>query len=287
MAYGSHEKPLWSVVKRNSSSTTRPIKTLAKGPAKVVRKFKELARRELWAKDDPNHGVDWTDDRVWEKIRNEGRYHGADEMMISCGTVTINQADSPQPKVMLVYNNKIGIYQLPKGRKNFGEGNLEAALRETAEETGVAVAPLRLRFGSRSTPPKLIQTKAGVREDKYGVEDTLTGITEGLSNESIGVSEWCVRRYPSTRTLVHPDPATNAWRHIYWYAARPLGDTKRDEGRMPDEEDRNKFSTFWFAEAEAISLLKLEDEKFMVRITFAYLRNMSVGDWASNRSQGE
>lgn len=192
MAHGPHEKSVRSVVKKNHS-TTRPVKTLAKGPAKVVRKFKELARRELWAKNDPTHRVDWTDDRVWEKIKNEGRYHGADEMMVSCGTVTVDEADSPQPKVMLVFNKNIGIYQLPKGRKNFEEGHLEAALRETAEETGVAVAPLRLRFGSRSTPPKLVQTQAGVREDRYGVEDALTGITEGLSNESVGVSEWCVR----------------------------------------------------------------------------------------------
>lgn len=59
-----------------------------------------------------------------------------------------------------------------------------------------------------------------------------------------------------------PDPATNAWRHIYWYAARPVGDTNRDESRMTEEEDRKKFSTFWFSETDAISRLKLEDEKF-------------------------
>lgn len=193
MAQGSNEKFVWAAVKKNPG-TTRPVKTtatLTKAPVKVMRKFRELARRELWAK--TSHSVDWKDDRVWEKITKEGCYHGADEMMVSCGTVTVSEADSPQPKIMLVYNKNIGIYQLPKGRKNFEEGFLEAALRETTEETGVAVAPLRLRFGSRSTPPKLVQTTAGVREDKYGVEDALTGITEGLSNESIGTSEWCVR----------------------------------------------------------------------------------------------
>ncbi|XXH02315.1 hypothetical protein Hte_008688 [Hypoxylon texense] len=272
MAHGPHEKNVWSVVKKNHS-TARPVKTLVKGPAKVVRKFKELARRELWAKNDPAHRVDWADDRVWEKIRNEGCYHGADEMMVSCGTVTVDQAESPQPKVMLVFNKNIGIYQLPKGRKNFEEGHLEAALRETAEETGVAVAPLRLRFGSRSTPPKLVQTQAGVREDKYGVEDALTGITEGLSNESVGVSEWGRIKatwFQSSMPIdIHldPDPATNAWRHIYWYAARPVGDTNRDESRMPEEEDRKKFTTSWFSETDAISHLKLEDEKFSKHVS--------------------
>ncbi|KAI1765736.1 hypothetical protein GGR53DRAFT_465037 [Hypoxylon sp. FL1150] len=280
MAHGSHEKPVWSAIKKNHNAA-RPVKTpLSKTSTKVLRKFKELVRRELWTKNDPNHHVDWTDERVWAKITKEGCYHGADEMMVSCGTVTVDQADSPQPKVMLVYNKNIGIYQLPKGRKNFEEGYLEAAVRETAEETGVAVAPLRLRFGSRSTPPKLVQTNAGVKKDNYGVEDTLTGITEGLSNESIGTSECLL-----IKVHLDPDPATNAWRHIYWFAARPVGDLNRDEGRMPDEEDRTKFTTFWFPEKEAISRLKLEDEKFMVRLTFAYLRNMSASDWESNRGQ--
>ncbi|KAI2605262.1 uncharacterized protein GGS25DRAFT_504458 [Hypoxylon fragiforme] len=191
-------------------------------------------------------------------------------MMVSCGTVTLNQADSPHPKVLVVYNKNIGIYQLPKGRKNFDEGYLQAALRETAEETGVAVEPLRLRFGSRSTPPKLPQAQAQIKQAGYGVEDKLTGITEGLSNESIGVSEY-------------PDPATGAWRHIYWFAAKPQGDLERDESLMTEEEDRNKFSSFWFSEGEAISRLKLEDERFMIQLAFAYLHNMSAKDWASNR----
>lgn len=267
MAHGTHEKPVRVVGKKNIAS--RLVKAEPKGPAKIVRKFKELARRELWSKSDPDHHVDWSDDRVWEKIKVEGCYHRADEMLVSCGTVTIDQPDSPQPKVLVIYNSNIGIYQLPKGRKNFGEGHLEAALRETAEETGVAAKPLRLKFGSRSTPPKLVQTPGQSRGTRYSIDETLTGVTEALSNEAVGVSEY-------------PDPATGAWRHHYWYAAKPLGATERDENQMTEEEDRQKFSTFWLSEMDAVSLLKLEDEKFMVRITFAYLRNMSASDWASN-----
>lgn len=59
-----------------------------------------------------------------------------------------------------------------------------------------------------------------------------------------------------------PDPATGCWRNIHWYAAKPKGDIQRDEGRMPISADREKFSTFWFTEAEALSKLKLDDEKF-------------------------
>ncbi|KAI1379116.1 hypothetical protein F4677DRAFT_442846 [Hypoxylon crocopeplum] len=273
---------------------TRLVKVEPTGATRILRKFKELVRRELWAKDDPGHRVDWTDKQVWDKINNEGCYHRADEMMVSCGTVTVDQADSPQPKVLMVFNKNIGIYQLPKGRKNFGEGYLDTALRETGEETGVAVQPLRLKFGSRSTPPKLAQVQTRAREIEYGIEDKVTGITEGLCNESIGVSE-CFSQLTALLALSYleaeyqfvldPDPATGAWRHIYWFAAKPRGSIKRDESQMTEEEDRKKFTTFWFAEADAISLLKLEDEKFMVRVTFAYLRNMSASDWASNREQ--
>ncbi|KAI1483329.1 hypothetical protein F4774DRAFT_426508 [Daldinia eschscholtzii] len=277
MAHGPLEKPVRPVAIKNVAA--RLVKVELTRTTKFVRKFKELARRELWAKDDPEHHVDWTDKRVWEKIKNEGCFHQADEMLVSCGTVTVDQAESTRPMVLMVYNKNIGIYQLPKGRKNFDEGYLDAAVRETSEETGVAVKPLRLRFGSRSTPPRLTPFQTTGRVTKYGLEDKLTGITEALSYESIGSSECTLSD--------DPDPATGAWRHIYWFAAKPLGDTKRDESRMTEEEDRKKFSTFWFSEAEAISRLKLEDEKFMVRITFAYIRNMTASDWASNHVQEE
>ncbi|KAI1456831.1 hypothetical protein F4805DRAFT_475603 [Annulohypoxylon moriforme] len=274
MAHGPHEKPIRPSTKQN---VTRLLKL---DVTKIVRKFEKLVRRELWTKEDPDHQVDWTDARVWEKINNEGFYHRADEMLVSCGTVTVDQAESPRPKVLLVFNRNIGIYQLPKGRKNFDEGHLDTALRETAEEAGVAVQPLRLRFGSRSTPPKSVQAQNLARETTYGIEDKLTGITEGLSKESIGVSEWLLTMFPD-----NPDPNTGAWRHIYWFAAKPLGDTKRDETQMTEEEDRKKFSTFWVSEMEALSRLKLEDEKYMVRLVFAYIRSMSAIDWTNSREQ--
>lgn len=62
--------------------------------------------------------------------------------------------------------------------------------------------------------------------------------------------------------MADPDPATGAWRNIHWYAATPCNDVKRNEACMPLQEDREKFSTFWFSEAEALSKLKLDDEKF-------------------------
>ncbi|KAI0118296.1 hypothetical protein GGR51DRAFT_545533 [Nemania sp. FL0031] len=264
--------------------------------SKIAENYKGLNKRETRARDT---AVNWKDEKVWENIRNQGCYHKSDEMIVSCGTVTIDKAEGPYPKVLAVYNNRIGIYQLPKGRKNIGEEYLDAALRETTEETGIAVRPLRLRFGSRSTPPRSATAKEMAI---CSPDDPSAGITRSLSNEMIGVN---------------PDPATGAWRNIHWYAAKPCDGIERDEACMPIPDDRDKFSTFWFSEAEALTRLKLDDEKFsksssqdvmldpfrgprkltilahetstltftvdaVVRVAFDYTRNMSKDDWLSN-----
>jgi hypothetical protein len=148
--------------------------------SKIAENYKGLSKRDIRPRD---NAVNWKDEKVWEKIRNQGFFHRSDDIIVSCGTVTIHKAEGPQPKVLAVYNSRIGIYQLPKGRKNFGEGHLDAAIRETAEETGIMVRPLRLRFGSRSTPPRVVTTKDGS-------EDPSPRVTRSLSNELIGVSEW-------------------------------------------------------------------------------------------------
>ncbi|KAI0487576.1 hypothetical protein F4859DRAFT_525669 [Xylaria cf. heliscus] len=256
--------------------------------SKFAKNYKELSRRDIRVR---RNAVNWKDEKVWAKIRKQGRYHKSDEIIVSCGTVTINKAEGPYPEVLVVYNSKIGIYQLPKGRKDIGEGHLDAAIRETTEETGVAVRPLRLRFGSRSTPSRLA-TATGTMI--CGSEDPSTGITRSLSNEMIGVSEctsdtyafltrfWLTFAWVTDVFIADPDPATGAWRNIHWYAAKPCDSIKRNEACMPLPDDREKFSTHWFSEAEALSKLKLDDEKFMVRVAFEYARNMSTDDWLSN-----
>ncbi|KAI0195740.1 hypothetical protein EV127DRAFT_477459 [Xylaria flabelliformis] len=257
-------------VRRIVEYETQPLSKLAK-------EYKELSRRDIRVCD---NAVNWNDERVWEKIRNQGCYHKSDEIIVSCGTVTINKAEDPYPEVLVVYNNRIGIYQLPKGRKDIGEGHLDAAIRETTEETGIAVRPLRLRFGSRSTPSRLATTTGAMI---CGSEDPSTGITRSLSNEMIGVSECMSDKYTHLLRILDPDPATGAWRNIHWYAAKPCAGIKRNEACMPVQDDREKFSTHWFSEAEALSKLKLDDEKFMVRVAFEYTRNMSTDDWLSNK----
>ncbi|KAI8951796.1 hypothetical protein F4801DRAFT_578115 [Xylaria longipes] len=252
MARSLCEKGPVAVGKRRTAR--RVVEYEAQLLSKFAKNYKELSRRDIRVRD---NAVNWKDEKVWEKIRNQGCYHKSDDIIVSCGTVTINKAEDPCPEVLVVYNNRIGIYQLPKGRKDIGEGRLDAAIRETTEETGVAVRPLRLRFGSRSTPSRLATATGAM---VCGSEDPSTGITRSLN----------------------PDPATGAWRNIHWYAAKPCDDIKRDEACMPIQDDREKFSTHWFSEEEALSKLKLDDEKFMVRVAFEYTRNMSTDDWLSN-----
>ena len=69
---------------------------------------------------------------------------------ISCGTVCV---DPRAGKVLIIFNRRLGIWQLPKGRKNIGEDLHSAALRETYEETGVPASLLPLMVQTRSTKP--------------------------------------------------------------------------------------------------------------------------------------
>jgi 8-oxo-dGTP pyrophosphatase MutT (NUDIX family) len=79
--------------------------------------------------------------------KSEKGSHSSFGFIISCGTVTL---DRKKRKVLAVYNKNHRIYQLPKGRKNIDEdGLLIAAIRETKEETGYDVQPLKLRVLTR------------------------------------------------------------------------------------------------------------------------------------------
>ncbi|KAI1109432.1 hypothetical protein F5Y14DRAFT_456002 [Nemania sp. NC0429] len=280
----THDYEKDPVVVEKRRPVRRSVKYKPQVRAKIAEAYTGLSRRDIRSQ---GHPVDWKDEKVWEEIRNQGCYHKSDEIIVSCGTVTINKPDGPCPKVLAVYNKKIGIYQLPKGRKNIGEGHIDTAMRETTEETGIAVRPLRLRFGSRSTPPRLATANEATA---CSPEDPGTGITKSLSNEIIGYVKYiCIFGIfgvgnvgVADVSMADPDPATGAWRNIHWYAAKPCDDIERDEACMPLQDDREKFSTFWFSETEALAMLKLDDEKFMVRVAFEYTRNMSADDWLSN-----
>lgn len=77
----------------------------------------------------------------------------SDRQTVSCGTVAV---DLRRGRILSLYNKKLGIAQLPKGRKRIGEDHIDAALRETLEESGIRVRPLPLKVWTRSSavPPE-------------------------------------------------------------------------------------------------------------------------------------
>ncbi|KAL8387106.1 hypothetical protein RB595_010152 [Gaeumannomyces hyphopodioides] len=77
----------------------------------------------------------------------------SERQTVSCGAVAI---DVRRGRILSLYNKKLGIAQLPKGRKQIGEGHIDAAIRETLEESGVRVRPLPLKVWTRSSavPPE-------------------------------------------------------------------------------------------------------------------------------------
>ncbi|RYO99922.1 hypothetical protein DL764_006663 [Monosporascus ibericus] len=55
-------------------------------------------------------------------------FRPADILVTSCGRVTL---DLTCGKILLIWNKRLKIYQLPKGRRNIEESPPSAALRET------------------------------------------------------------------------------------------------------------------------------------------------------------
>jgi ADP-ribose pyrophosphatase YjhB (NUDIX family) len=168
-------------------------------------------------------------------------FHPSYALTISCGTVTIDPTAS---KVLLIWNRKLKIHQLPKGRKNIGEELLAAAVRETREETGVRAAPLTLKISTRSTPPAdgKMEYKAGRKAE----------VTEGrFSTEPLGCC-----RYPD------PQSSVPAEKIVFFYAA--IADSTMPRGpRSP--EDTEKHEEIWTPASEAPMMLRFRAEANAVR----------------------
>ncbi|KAK4162458.1 NUDIX hydrolase domain-like protein [Cladorrhinum sp. PSN259] len=93
-----------------------------------------------------------------ERLR--GGLQGVDESMkcypahmfvMSCGCVVF---DLGRGLVLIIYNTRLGIFQIPKGRRNIGESMIDAAFRETYEETGLRVERLAVTMSTRASLPR-------------------------------------------------------------------------------------------------------------------------------------
>lgn len=170
-----------------------------------------------------------------EEIDKTIAFRPAKSLGMSCGTVTIDLA---RAMVLVVWNNRLKLYQLPKGRRNIDETMLDAALRETYEETGFRVTPLELDVATRATPP---QTEAP------GTSQKPAEITEG---------------YPSKEFVaacLYPDPQSEseALKIIYFFAATA------DSTATPDPDTQEAYELLdakWLPLSELGTMLRFAAE---------------------------
>ncbi|KJR82655.1 uncharacterized protein SPSK_03539 [Sporothrix schenckii 1099-18] len=107
---------------------------------------------------------------------------------VSSGTVCVDPRAS---KVLIIFNRRLGIWQLPKGRKNIGEDLQSAALRETYEETGVRANLLPLKIRTRSTTqPNVINDSAvdATRRRNFAATHRTTHSAASVSSVSTAYS---------------------------------------------------------------------------------------------------
>jgi ADP-ribose pyrophosphatase YjhB (NUDIX family) len=196
----------------------------------------------------PLPGADESELRLWlEEVDKSMSFRPASALGMSCGTVTI---DPRHAMVLVIWNNRLKLYQLPKGRRNLNESMLSAALRETYEETGVRVTPLQLDVATRATPPKKANADTSQKPPN---------ITEGHpSNESIGA-------------CLYPDPQseTEALKIVYFFAATAEYTAARDSGT---QEEWEKLDAKWIPLSEVPSTLRFEAEVRAVTKTVADMK---------------
>lgn len=174
------------------------------------------------------------------------------ETTISCGFVAV---DLKRRLVLSIYNKKLGIYQLPKGRTKINENFLEAAVRETIEESGVTVTPLPLLNWTRAnrdvedTPypvngaarkphNKVIQACP----DRQVVSDT-------LNNEFIGVVDY-----------MDPQVSTpNTHKSIYYFAAS--FDVEAHEAGTSGQRYEDKFVPCAYSLEDTLKVLRFKADR--------------------------
>jgi 8-oxo-dGTP pyrophosphatase MutT (NUDIX family) len=82
------------------------------------------------------------------------------DFYLAAGTVTV---DPKQRKVLIVHDLETNKYQLPRGRKDWGESLTETAIRETFEETGIRPSLVEVPLSTRATAPEAAFTDPGHR----------------------------------------------------------------------------------------------------------------------------
>ena len=149
-----------------------------------------------------------------QKLGSPFDHHPSESLMISCGTIPI---DPDSRRIALLYDPKSKLTFPPKGRKNISEYLLDAALRETHEETGLTVSPLPLLIPTRATPLSSPTPSALTEAIKQGKNPDITD--DVLNTEPLCVSAF---------TCGH----TGAYKLVFWFAGKVDETEARREGTM-------------------------------------------------------
>lgn len=241
---------------------------MASGLKQVAASVRQNVLRLKYGK----QAVDWKG-QVWEDLENGSMGFNTQELMISCGTITVK--DHPRnPQILLIFNHEYGIFQLPKGKKDINEALATAALRETVEETGVPVDPLYLKFGTRFTCPEGWQIQSS---------GELVPDTDKAQEKGPEASVPRVMTKDIVYSSAYVDPATQSFRYVFWYAATPAGDAASDDA-LRKAEDIGRLQPLWFPVEKAIYLLKMTVEKQAVATVGEYIQNMTPQDWELSRA---
>ncbi|KAJ9161278.1 hypothetical protein NKR19_g2366 [Coniochaeta hoffmannii] len=208
-----------------------------------------------------------------EEIDRSMSFHSSEATIISCGTVTI---DAAHQKVLLIWNKKLKIYQLPKGRKNIGEDMLSAAMRETYEETGVRATALRLKIATRATPPSdhsaaMDNNTTTKTNDVYQSQKTNTNGNGNAASPTATATATCNCEITEGRLSTeflgcchYPDPQSSipAMKVVFFFAGAADSTVPAGPGA---QEQWEKLDTVWAAASEAAAMLRFKAEAEIVK----------------------
>ena len=121
----------------------------------------------------------------------------ADQFVNSAGSVLFVPPTSGKPlRVCLLYHVDKDEYLLPKGRQDLGESLLQAAMRETFEETGFACEVLPVDMDTRSPVPG--SNTKDVPHFVRGCTEPFTVSLRHVSSTNIKFIWWFLSRTPES-----------------------------------------------------------------------------------------
>lgn len=147
------------------------------------------------------------------KLGNPLDHHPSQDLMISCGTIPI---DPSTLRIAILHDPKTNLSFPPKGRKNIHESHLDAALRETHEETGLSVEAL----------PLLVPTRATPAEPRSGQE--VEGKNPDITDDVLNTEPICVSAFTCEQT--------GAFKLVFWFAGKVSENGERQTGTMEEWE---------------------------------------------------